>query len=662
MLLTVRVSLLIGLFPVCVMAEEELLAGWHDFSAGFRLYLLEGSAKVADQSSSGVEGRLWGGDGTRDTWGSNDGTYGPRELVGSRSSDGAMSLRTDRPFLKFSITNNGAESLALGRVVFDFASVSNRAPQNFRLLYDGGDLEVADGTPIEAWNSVLNGLGTVSNYEDVEVSLASLNDRNLAPGESATFNFVPDTATNNVQAMGIDNVAILGEAFDELRVVTYNMHGGAGAVNAGSVSENLTAFRDDFLQGEDVLCLQEVDLGDVWETVQTVFADYPYRFQTINTTTRFSGFLAFLNQQTSVAILSKYPFVDTHSNLVNTDPSIDRWERHGQHVQIEVGGEVVHIFNYHNTFDPEDGGTSSEVAGMERFRAYVLDRLGPDALTESGRVLVMGDFNVNGALVNQLLPDLVDSATDWVDHVGSMSRFTTSGVYSTLAADISDHDAVWAQLDLEAPSPLMSLWDVLPNEAGRTAITMSAREGEDLNGVSYYFANRDFPDGSHDSGWQSSSVYTDIGLEVATAYSYTVQMRDQSENLNEGELSRLVTALTDDGDALSNEWELLHFGNLRETSGTVGEDNDGDRWSDFNEWVAGTNPVNGNSRFDTWTAVNEAGGLELRWNVVEGRNYRVWSSDDLSGEWLLEADGELEGAYPLSVEDSMMFYRVEVSL
>ena len=322
--------------------------------------------------------------------------------------------------------------------------MNNNSPQNLRLVYQEGDLEVPNGTEITTWSSILNGLPVVSDYEDVVVDLSVLNDHTLAPGETANFRFIPDTASNNVQAMLIDNLAILGETFDELRVVTYNIHGGKGPGDAGTVSGNLTAFRDNFLKGEDVLCLQEVDLDDVWDTVQTVFSDYPYRYQTINTTTRFSGAFSFLNKQTSVAILSKHPFVDTHSQLVNTDPSIDRWERHGQHVQIEVGGEVVHIFNYHNTFDPEDGGTSSEVAGMERFRDYVLARLGENSLSEAGRVLLLGDFNIIGTLVNNLMPNLIDRETDWVDHVASMAHFSTSGVYGTLAANISDHDAVWA--------------------------------------------------------------------------------------------------------------------------------------------------------------------------------------------------------------------------
>ena len=75
------------------------------------------------------------------------------------------------------------------------------------------------------------------------------------------------------------------EASDTLlRVVTYNLHGGVGPNGGGNLSANLPAFKA-MLQGDGVVCLQEVPVGSGWTTVQTIFSDYPYAFTTDNTTT-----------------------------------------------------------------------------------------------------------------------------------------------------------------------------------------------------------------------------------------------------------------------------------------------------------------------------------------------------------------------------------------
>lgn len=658
------VLLLLALSAARLMAQDVVLTGWHLFT-GHQVHRFLNSAKNADTSLSGVSGQLYGGNGSRN-WGSTDGTYGPREVVGATARDGAMSLKTDtvnNSRLYFSVTNSGISSLALNRVLFDFASVSVNAPRDLQLYYDSGDLNLSDGTLIAEWISIYNNLGANSDYEDVEVDL-DLADRSLAPGETAIFRFNVSNAIRGDTAMSIDNVAIMGEAFKELRVLTYNIHGGYGPGGVGTPLDNLEDFRDNYLNGEDVLCLQEVDLENVWTTVQTVFADYPYRYQTINTTTA-AIFPWQSRKQTSIAILSKFPFVSTHSKLVNTDPTIDKWERHGQHVTIQVGEEVVNIFNYHNTYDPEDGGSSSETAGMMNFRAYVLERLGANALTDQGRVLALGDFNVNGNIVNTLMSNLVARQTDWVDHVVSMSHFSDSGVYSATGDDLSDHDAVWALLDLAAPKDAPLTWAVPPAESGTTSITMTAGQLSDLNGVLYYFENESIPGGSNDSGWQSSTVYTDTGLIPATSYTYTVKARDQSLNLNETGLSVSASAYTDDGDSLPNDWEDLYFSDLSATNGGLTEDWDQDGLIDLHEWIAGTDPTDAFSSFDVDTFIVDQGILKITWNSVVGKKYKITGSSTLFGGWLpvavgLIADGPTQSFNINHTDVPYMFYRVEI--
>ncbi|MGJ8654020.1 MAG: tandem-95 repeat protein [Opitutaceae bacterium] len=507
-------------------ADDVVLAGWNDFSSAFKAFKFQSSPKAAVSDLDNITGSLWGGDGARDTWGSTDGTYGSTESVGNATVNGSMSIRVDLDKINFTITNNTGRNIHLNKVAFDFASVNGNSPQNLSIYYQEGDLSDPDETLLVRWESILNGLGTVSDYEDMDLDLSILDDQILAPGQEAIFRFQVDTANVSNQALGLDNIAILGN-YADFAVVTYNIHGGKGNGDSTYNRQNIIDFRDNFLQDQDVVCLQEVDFqSGWWDDIKSILSDYPYTYQTINETTKF-----FTNKETSIAVLSKHPIVSAHEELVNIDPTYDKWERHAQHVQIQIGENLVNLFHYHNTYDPDDGGYASEIIGMENFRDYILDRMGAQALSEPGRVIALGDFNVLGSHVDTVMPNLLARKTDWVDHVVGMGYFSSTGVYSTKPT-LSDHDAVWAEFDLEAPSPDPLTWASQPTSTSTGTITMEASAAIDPSEVEYYFTNTTIVDGSHDSGWQDSPVYVDSKLVEGVSYSYTIMARDKSANAN----------------------------------------------------------------------------------------------------------------------------------
>ena len=650
--------------------QEILVAGWHDFSAGHQLYLYSGSPKGIDTGLTGVTGNLWGGNGARNEWGSNDGTYGATGAVGNTTVDGAMSLRTDRDFIDFTIINNTGGSLELNRVLFDFASVNGNSPRNLKLLYLNGGLTIPDNTLIQSWTEIHNGLSLTSDYEDVEVSLAGLADRVLATGQTAKFRFQVDTASNQFQAMLLDNIAVMG-ASHQFRVVTYNIHGGVGPDGEGALATNLATFSDTLLKGEDVLCLQEVGAGGAsnvtadWATVKAAFPDYPHTYQTKNTTTGFIWPWE-TRLQTSIAILSKHPFESTHSELIQTDPQGDRWERHAQHVQIKVGEKMVHLFNFHNTYNFFDNDSESEKSGLTKFKTYVLDRVGATSINAAERVIMLGDFNVLQGNVDTII-GATSRRSNGLDHVASTESFSAGGAYATAAADLSDHNAVWTSFDLQAPTPEAITWAAVPSELSVSSITMTATTGADPNGVEYYFTNTSFPDGSHDSGWQTSPTFIDTGLSPATQYTYVVRARDQSANANETLNSVAASVYSDDGDHLPNDWELSYFPSLNETSGAASEDWDQDGVNDFTEWIAGTDPSDSTSRFHAWIEPDhDSSAIFLKWTAVSDRSYRVLSSTNLQTTWTpvtgYFTPAGVEGSFEIDpATAAKRFYRIEVS-
>ena len=352
----------------------------------------------------------------------------------------------------------------------------------------------------------------------------------------------------------ISAVGLAAASDTVLRVVTYNIHGGVGPNGEGNLSSNMTAFRN-LLQGEDVICLQEVPQGSGWTTVKSIFADYPYSFATGNTTT--DSIWPWQTRPTDYnVILSKFPFLSTDSALIQTDPGGNKWQRHAQHVSVQIGAGTVHVFNFHNTYNWFNNDYQYEQSGLVSFRNYVTGTLGVANPGDGGKLVMAGDFNLLEDKVAVILPTPARSSNG-LDHVCTIPLQQNAGSYDTYDASLSDHDAVWGSVDVRAPDPDPAQWSVVPAPAGAGRITMSAITATDPNGVQYLFANTSFTNGSHDSAWQTSPVFTDTGLTNSTTYSYRVKARDNSANHNETAWSAVQAATANSNP--STACDLLSF-------------------------------------------------------------------------------------------------------
>ncbi|MHC4098080.1 MAG: hypothetical protein ACYSU3_18725 [Planctomycetota bacterium] len=100
---------------------------------------------------------------------------------------------------------------------------------------------------------------------------------------------------------------------------------------------------------------------------------------------------------------------------------------------------------------------------------------------------------------------------------GGVSFFSFTVVIMALAA-------VYVHADSTPPVPDPMTWAVEPYATGSDSISMTATTASDQTNVMYYFQCTADP--GHDSGWQISTTYTDIGLDPDTAYTYRVKARD----------------------------------------------------------------------------------------------------------------------------------------
>ncbi len=97
--------------------------------------------------------------------------------------------------------------------------------------------------------------------------------------------------------------------------------------------------------------------------------------------------------------------------------------------------------------------------------------------------------------------------------------------------------------DLTPPDPDPMTWATPPVVGSNTAIAMTANTASDPHGVEYFFHCT--TPGGHDSAWQASPSYIDVGLTPGTEYTYQVKARDKSLARNETTYSEAAAATTD---------------------------------------------------------------------------------------------------------------------
>jgi len=101
-------------------------------------------------------------------------------------------------------------------------------------------------------------------------------------------------------------------------------------------------------------------------------------------------------------------------------------------------------------------------------------------------------------------------------------------------------------IDTDPPTPNPASFATAPVALSSAIITMTATTGSDATGpIEYYFSETSGHAGGTDSGWQTSSSYSDNGLSPETEYTYTVTMRDgETPTPNVGSASAPASATT----------------------------------------------------------------------------------------------------------------------
>lgn len=198
-------------------------------------------------------------------------------------------------------------------------------------------------------------------------------------------------------------------------------------------------------------------------------------------------------------------------------------------------------------------------------------------------------------------------------------------VWTTFVGGENSGDLKAQRYNSNQPLPAAPTPVVAGRDSASLTVSWSALVGL---GVDAYFVTVDGIAGAIQvNGNTTQTIVT--GLQAGTTYTCRVVYR-----LSDGRVSPQSAAATgrtygvdSNGDGIPDEWQIANWGSNASKWGAANEDSDGDGLTNYQEFLAGTDPRDANSNLKTQVQMVQ-GALYFKWNAVTGKVYQVQFSAD----------------------------------
>ncbi len=229
------------------------IVGWQTWASGSEVTTL------TNFGATGLASEITGDWRETSAAASNDGTFGT--MAGASTSTGGASSgthigqTTGSGSYDFTVTA-GADGLELTSFHFDAQMKRAGSPSIWSVTSLAGAISTGVTVGSGTLSNILGGVGP-DDLDDFDLSLAVLADRELEPGESATFrlSFSGGTVSNTDQHTYLDNVAIFGNSVPAPG--TPGDFNGDGFVDAA----DYTVWRDNLGASDSVFAAGSADAG-----------------------------------------------------------------------------------------------------------------------------------------------------------------------------------------------------------------------------------------------------------------------------------------------------------------------------------------------------------------------------------------------------------------